>query len=280
MPKLVNVTRLSEDIPARLRAEGKYHFVPVYHLLRLSELGREGIERNGSFRFADHIYANKAKGTTMLGKGLDRLLLSLPSARSFRNRYLQSRDVVREVISERKTHTDPIDILAVPSGLARELFDVAEEIAHDTEVSGRTTFHFVDLDDEPLALVREKATQAGHRAQITQGDALDHTTYADQKYDAIVSLGFAEFLSDEETLEFYKLARSKLKPGGKLITSGLMPHRLSDYLMRQFAELHTSYRSREELLALAAAAGYRDYVATSDQHGLQTLLVCTHDHEL
>jgi len=276
MPRLVNVTRESPDIPARLRREGKHFLLPVYHLLRMSELGREGIEHNGSFRFADHIYRGEPRGSNLLGHVLDRILLSLPSARSFRNRYLGSRDALRVLVEERRKSDQPIDILAVPSGLARELFDVAEEIGEDAALVERTTFHFIDLDSEPLSLVSENAEKRKVKANITQGDALSHDTYNEAGYDAIVSLGFAEFLSDEETVAFYRLARTKLRPGGKLITSGLLPHKLSDYLMRQFAELHTSYRSREVLLRLAREAGFESMEATTDKHGLQTLLICTH----
>lgn len=275
MSRLVNVTKKSEDIAGRLRSERKYHLLPIYHLLRMSELGREAIENNGSFRFADHVYAGKPKGTNVVGKTVDSILLRLPSARSFRNRYLHSRNELRNVISEREAQSDPIDILAVPSGLAREVFDIASEIQHNQTLRERTTFHFIDLDDEPLSTLKAQAEEAGHKIQINQGDAFQESTYNKKTYDAIVSLGFVDFLDDEEALSFYKLASSKLKPGGKFITSGLLPHKLSDYLMRQFAELHTSYRSRDDLIALAEAAGYDDFTASTDQHGLQTLLVCT-----
>jgi hypothetical protein len=275
MSRLVNVTKVSEDIAARLRKDKKYHLLPIYHLLRMSKLGREAIENNGSFRFADHVYGGRPDGTNAVGKILDRILLNLPSARSFRNRYLHSRDELHKVMAERTTQTDPIDILAVPSGLARELFDVASDIQLDDNLQKRTTFHFIDLDNEPLSLISAQAEKAGHKIQIYQGDAFEEQTYNNKTYDAIVSLGFVDFLNDEEALAFYTMILTKLKPGGKFITSGLLPHKLSDYLMRQFAELHTSYRSRDDLIALAETAGYNNFTASTDQYGLQTLLVCT-----
>ena len=68
-----NFTRRTRDLAGRLRREGRYGFLGLVHVLRLSDLGREGIERSGSYRFADHVYANRASGRGILGRAIDRL---------------------------------------------------------------------------------------------------------------------------------------------------------------------------------------------------------------
>src|SRR5713226_1071601 len=117
-----NRTRRTPSIPRRLVREGKFHLLPVYYLGLTTELGKEAIHNSGSYDFADHIYANRPVGRFLIGYLLDALFLNLKSARSFRSRYLSARNEIQRLILERD---DPVDVLAVPCGLARELFDVS-----------------------------------------------------------------------------------------------------------------------------------------------------------
>src|SRR5688572_29377988 len=94
MSALPNYTRESASIPRRLWEEGKLHLIPLYALLRTSDLAREGIENSGSYRFADHIYLGRARGKYGIGRLLDGVLLRLRAARSMRNRYRHSRDMI------------------------------------------------------------------------------------------------------------------------------------------------------------------------------------------
>ena len=47
-----NFTRHTPDLAGKLRSERRYGFLALYHVMRLSDFGREGIERSGSYRFA------------------------------------------------------------------------------------------------------------------------------------------------------------------------------------------------------------------------------------
>jgi hypothetical protein len=49
--------------------------------------------------------------------------------------------------------------------------------------------------------------------------------------------------------------------------------RISDYLARELAELHTHYRSTEQLTDLLKSAGFTNIRTTRDKVGLQTLAV-------
>jgi cyclopropane fatty-acyl-phospholipid synthase-like methyltransferase len=91
--------------------------------------------------------------------------------------------------------------------------------------------------------------------------------------DIIVSLGFGEFLSDDTLLDFYRRALTSLNAGGRFITSAMNRDRISDYLARELAELHTHYRSTEELTELLKSAGFGKIQAARDSVGLQTLAV-------
>lgn len=264
-----NRTRRTASIPRRLVREGKLFLLPVYYLGLTSELGREAIHNSGSYDFADHIYANRPAGRFLVGYLLDALFLRLKSARSFRSRYLYARGEIQRLILERDA---PVDVLAVPCGLARELFDVSAWLT-DQRRDRPVRLYGMDLDPELI----NRLVTAGRPRQVgiefACGDALSPDAYPTQDFDAIVSLGFTEFLDDAMTAAFYRLAHGKLKPGGRFITSGMRPHRLSDYLLRNVADLQTWYRSPESLRGLAGQAGFEQISTYEDATGLQTMLI-------
>lgn len=268
--RLPNRTRRSESIPRRLVAEHKYHLLPVYALLTTSDLAREGIRNSGSFRFADHIYRNEPSGRYGVGKALDRILLGLRGARSMRSRFLHSRREILRAIDDSKDRE--MTVVSVPSGIARDMYDVAETLRRTHHPRyGHVRFVGIDLDPEPLILSRELTREHGcfefYRADALQNGAIPGGA------DVIVSLGFGEFLADGILFDFYRRCLIALKPGGRFITSAMSRDRISDYLARELAELHTHYRSTEELRVLLSSAGFTGIRMTKDKLGLQTLAV-------
>ena len=241
----------------------------MYYLGLTTALGREAIENSGSYEFADHIYGNRPAGKFLVGYLLDALFLNLKSARSFRSRYLYARSEIQGLIVER---ADPIDVLAVPCGLARELFDVSAWLA-DNRSKQQVRLIGMDLDEELVSRLAGTSRRLGTGIKFVCGDALSADAYPAQPFDGIVSLGFTEFLDDALAVAFYRLAYGKLKPGGRLVTSGMRPHRLSDYLLRNVADLQTSYRSADTLRGLARQAGFEQISTYEDRTGLQTMLI-------
>jgi hypothetical protein len=53
----------------------------------------------------------------------------------------------------------------------------------------------------------------------------------------------------------------------------MRPHKLSDYLLRNVADLQTTYRSPESLRGLARQAGFEQISTYEDRTGLQTMLI-------
>lgn len=127
MSRFHNKTRVSPSIPHKLLKEGKFHLLPVYYLLTLSNLAQEGIKNSGSYKFADHIYQNTPQGKFGIGLLIDAIFLKLKSAQSFRYRYIYSKKEIYKFLELHKKLTR-INLLAVPSGLAREMFETADEM--------------------------------------------------------------------------------------------------------------------------------------------------------
>jgi hypothetical protein len=274
MPKFYNKTRQSSSIPRKLINEGRWYLLPVYYFLITSELAREGIKNSGSYHFADHIYENKPKGKFVIGKMLDYVLLNLESAQSLRARYIHAKKEIYNLVKT-VNHRGSIDILAVPCGLTREFFEVAEELKKGNNILyNRIHWYGIDLDEKLIKMLVVKNDEYSHKIQFIAGDALNEKTYQIQKnYDMIISTGFTEFLNDSDTLSFYKIAYSHLKEGGIFFTSGMTPHKFSEYLMKNIAELHTEYRSESTLRELAHNAGFKKIHTYRDK--LQTILIGT-----
>ena len=270
--KLANRTRVSESIPRRLVREGKLHLLPVYALLRTSDLAREGIENSGSFRFADHIYRGEPSGRYGVGVLLDSVLLRLRGARSMRSRFFHSRHEVMSALTKENGVARDHTVVSVPSGISRDLYHVAEALLSDEpDIYDRTRFIGIDLDPTPLELSRE-LTRDHPNFTFVEADALNGTALP-RDADVIVSLGFGEFLANETLRGFYASCHAALRPGGVFITSAMSRDRISDYLARELAELHTHYRSADDVRALLKSAGFEWVRTRRDEVGLQTLAV-------
>jgi hypothetical protein len=278
---LHNFTRTSESIPRRLLREGKLHLLPIYALMRTSDLAREGIENSGSFRFADHIYRNEPSGRLGIGRALDAMLLRMRGARSMRNRLHHTQQEIVAAARAAQTRSDadpatppsePFRVLSVPCGIARDIVDAARTIEADLPgVYARSTFFGLDLDATPLDLSRDLAPRDDHFF-FMHGDALDAKAFPSE-LDVIASTGLGEFLDDKLLLQFYTNCHERLRGGGTFVTTGMQPDRIADYLMRQLAELHTYYRKGEQLIRFLHTAGFHEVTMRQDDVGLQTLIV-------
>jgi hypothetical protein len=274
--RFFNRTRTSASIPERLVREGKFHLLPLYALLRASDLAREGIESSGSYRFADHVYRGRPSGRFVVGKLLDALLLRLPGARSMRSRFLHAR---AEILAAARRHPTemPFRVLSVPCGIARELVESAVVLClEDPALYERSTFFGLDLDPCPLEISRDLAGGLTN-FRFIEADAFNPAAYPSE-LDLILSTGFGDFLPDEELVRFYAICRGALRGRGALVTSGMRRDRLADYLMRELGELRAHYRETSELLQLLRRAGFREVVARRDAVGLQTLLVARREN--
>lgn len=270
MSKYYNKTRISPSIPKKLISQGKWYLLPLYYVLSTSFLAKEGIENSGSYRFADHVYAQSPRGRFLIGWIIDNFLLRLPSAIAMRFRYIKVKEELKKII--KNSPDQEIHIFYVPTGLGREFFEIDQEMGPNLEFPKKIHLHGLDLDEELIRNMKEKSKNTHMNISFNQGDAFHKRNY-EQKYDMVISTGFVDFLEKDEARVFFDYVYATLKPEGIFLTSGMLPHRLSEYLMKQFAELKTSYRSKEDLILLAEEAGFSSHQIEHDKHKLQTVII-------
>jgi SAM-dependent methyltransferase len=262
-----NRRHLASTPQKRLR-RGRVLELPVYYLLRTSDLAREGLENGGSYRFADHIYRGLPSGRNAFGCWLDARLLAMPAVRSFRNRYLTASSELSTFLQLRLARE--LDILSVPSGIPRELMDAAERFRSGGGSLAKVHFHVLDLDVHVLSEARRVAGERGVALHLHHGDAFDISSYGGQ-FDYITCTGFGEFLTEGQLLQLMSLFRDLLRPHGTLFTSAMRRHRFADYLLR-LANLKVHYRSAAELATFAAKAGFQSAESWIDEPGIQSFL--------
>jgi SAM-dependent methyltransferase len=268
-----NFTRRSRSIPRKLLRQGALHLVPLYYLVKLSDLGREGIEHSGSFQFADHIYRGTPSGRTALGRWIDARLLAMPAAQAFRRRSQHAQGVVRLALESLPAGTSPMRVLAVPCGIPRDMIDLCRTLrSKNPALLSRLEYHGFDIDPGALAVASRLTTQCGlASAHYHLGDALNPDDYPGLKFDVVISTGLGEFLRDEELAAFYARVYDALAPGATFYTSATARDWRSDVFL-QMAELVTIYRDHGELERILQGLPWRRLVFSHDPSGLQTFV--------
>lgn len=272
-PSGVNHTRTSASIPRRLAREGAWHLLPIYALLRLSDLCREGMEHSGSWRFADHLYRGRASGRWFIGVCIDAIALRLPASRSFRQRCAFVRDEV--VRLAQSAAPSPLRVASIPSGVPRDLMLAAQRLD-----AGLLEVTAVDIDPEAF---RAAAVVAGVEPGDTfsvgpsvfrsrTADALTERPFDDGPFDVIACTGFGEFLTDEELVTFLTRCHRHLDPGGTLLITATGPDRFATFVLDRIMELRATYRTRQHIERLVRRAGFTDVQARDVGNGRQTFL--------
>jgi SAM-dependent methyltransferase len=270
VPEFYNRTRRSSSIGRKLLRSGRVLELPIYWLLRTSDLAREGFENSGSYRFADHIYRDRPSGRYGIGHWLDSRLLKMPAVQAFRTRYFMARDEVYQFLKARGGRENGVDVASVPCGIPRDLVAAAEKYRAESGDLEKVRLHGLDLDPQVLRDAREFAGKSSVTLIPHQGDALDIVTYSD-RFDFITSTGFGEFLDDEKLARLYSIFYEVLSPGGEMVSSAMRRTRVAGYLL-ELAELHVHYRSGEDLAAMARAAGFATVIMSTDRSGIQGFL--------
>ena len=270
---LKNRTRRSASIPGRLARDGQLHLLPLYYILRLSYLAREGIDNSGSYRFADHIYVGRPRGSTPLGRWIDARLLGMPAARAFRCRCQKASDIVRQSLSALPDDGSPLRVLAIPCGIPRDILEVAGTLQHEQpSMLARLEYCGMDLDPQVLQLADKllRHSRLGE-FRLHRGNALSADDYPRGPFDVVISTGLGEFLNDNELVAFYGHIYQILEDGGIFFTSASAREGGSDALLR-IAEILPEYRTAAELEPMLRLYPWRQVALTQDSTGLQTFV--------
>jgi len=209
----------------------------------------------------DYVYQNQPSGRWLIGRWLDRILLSHPGWKAIRVRKRNLEHLLRNaLVLQRRQGRSPV-VLDVASGPARYLLDVmAEGGADDVRAV------CCDLDPDSLELGRRHAAARGlDGVHFTTGDAMSAESLAEVEPapNLAVSSGFYDWITDDDVVRrSMALIHDLLPPGGGFLFTNQSGHVDLEMIHAIFVDfngepLRMVTRPADQINAWARDAGFQ-----------------------
>lgn len=156
----------------------------------------------------------------------------------------------KNMLHDKATKKENIQLLNVASGPARDLFEFYNENENSTV---KTTC--VEMD--PRAISYAKKLNAQHIDKIDFVNANIFKFSTEKQFDIIWSAGLFDYFDDKAFVLVLKKMQRWIKPGGEIIIGNFNEnHNPSRDYMEIFGDWHLHHRTKEQLTALAAHGGF------------------------
>lgn len=167
----------------------------------------------------EYAYQNTPQGKGALGRWIDRAFLQLSTWDSMRQRIQSTKELLAELLAERRAAERKTVILDVASGTARYLRELAR-----TQGGEDTVIYCHDRDPRRVMLGRQLATvEALRRFTFAVGDATDEASYlTSYDPDIVLAIGLFPYLQrDDAVRTVMRLSFDHLTPGGSFVCTTL-----------------------------------------------------------
>jgi SAM-dependent methyltransferase len=226
-------------------------------LARYSEGLRLAVEHGPrSGLVLEYAFQNEPQGSGVLGRWIDRTFLQLRAWESIRTRISTTKDLVGEIVAQRRAVGFTTMILDVASGTARYLRDLARE-------QGGEDLVVACQDRDPKIVMQGRQlveAQGLARFTFSVGDATDSASYlTNRDPDIILAVGLFPYLyCDDDVRTVIRLAYQHLSQGGCFLCTTLAkPHaRLPHWEADPFAA-GPAVRSPDVIARWLRAAGFK-----------------------
>src|SRR5204863_2565816 len=163
----------------RLKLRGSPHFALVRGGMKTGGRLSKGIDlgwRSGfdSGLTLDYVYENRARGTTPLGRLIDRNYLNSPGWRGIRERKKNLQTLLRRVVEKTQADGRPVRIIDIAAGGGRYLLETMRDLP---EIPMTAVLR--DYKEENVAAARRLVAEFGlTNVIIASGDAFDRASLA------------------------------------------------------------------------------------------------------
>lgn len=266
----------------RLKLRGRPHFALVRGGMKTGGRLSKGIDLGWRTGFdsgltLDYVYENKARGTTPLGRLIDRNYLNSPGWRGIRERKKNLETLLRRVIE--RVHADglPVRIVDIASGGGRYLL---ETIRHLPQIP--LTALLRDYKQENVDAAARLAKEWGLTNVTAEiGNAFDRASLAaitPRPTIAIVSGLFELFPENGGVLESLRGLADVLEPGGYLVYTNQPWHPQVEFIARVLRNREGKpwimrRRTTAEMDELVSVAGFEKSGMEVDEWGMFTVSV-------
>lgn len=225
----------------------------------------------------DHIYSNRARGITPLGRFIDRIYLNAIGWRGIRIRKANLQRILLDTIRRLGKSPEPLRICDIAAGPGRYVLDAIKPLPQDS-VSALLRDHNPEALEAGRKLAAEMALQ---NARYEPGDAFDPASLAaiHPRPDIAIVSGFYELFPDNKLVlrSLWGLAEA-LAPGGYLIYTNQPWHPQIEMIARVLINRDQKpwimrRRSTAEMDALVSHAGFEKLDMVIDPFGIFTVSV-------
>jgi alpha-beta hydrolase superfamily lysophospholipase/SAM-dependent methyltransferase len=225
----------------------------------------------------DYVYENQPRGTTPLGRLMDRSYLNSVGWRGIRQRRVHLEKMLRATIEQAHAEGRPVRLLDIASGPGRYLLETLRQMAHIP-----TTAVLRDYKPENLEAARQLAEQLGlTNVTVTHGDAFDRASLASihpRPTIAVVSGLYELFPDNEPVLNSLRSLADAVEPGGHLIYTNQPWHPQLEFIARVLTNREgrpwiMRRRTQVEMDELVRTAGFEKISQEIDPWGIFTVSV-------
>lgn len=276
-------TRTEYDLlrqPAPLLRHLYYHFQKwgTETIGRLSDGVKIGLETGfDSGKSLDYVYENQARGTSFVGKAIDRAYLNAVGWRGIRTRREHLRELLARELRQQAGQHGEVRLLDIATGCGRYVLDVLEELK-DVPVQALLRDLTPANLEQGERIAREKQLE---NVRFEQGDAFDRDALlalSPRPRVAIVSGLYELFPDNAPVLESLRGVAGALKPGGALLYTCQPWHPQVELIARTLVNRDGDMwimrrRTQAEMDALVASAGLVKADQRIDGDGIFTVSV-------
>jgi len=266
----------------RLKLRGSPHFALVRSAMKTGGRLSKGIDlgwRSGfdSGLTLDYVYENKARGTTPLGRLIDRNYLNSPGWRGIRERRKNLETLLRRVIQQVHGEGLPVRIVDVAAGGGRYLLETMRALPQIP-----MTALLRDYKPENVDAARKLAAELGlTNVTVEPGNAFDRGSLAaitPRPTIAIVSGLFELFPENGGVLESLRGLTEALEPGGYLVYTNQPWHPQVEFIARVLRNREGKpwimrRRTTAEMDELVRVAGFHKTEMEIDEWGMFSVAV-------
>lgn len=199
---------------------------------------------------------NTPQGSGAVGRWIDRTFLHLAAWDNLRLRVEVTREIVAELVQQRRSASQPTVILDVASGTARYLRQfVREHGGEDLQIVCR------DRDPRQVMHGRELGHHEGlERLSFSVGDATDHASYlTDVDPDIVLATGlFPQLQRDDAVRMVLRLSFEHLTPGGYFVCTTVTDPEAQLYPWETGFWNNPAVRSSQTVAGWLRSAGFVD----------------------
>ena len=222
----------------------------------------------------DYVYRNTARGTTFVGRWLDRVYLDAIGWRAIRRRRLILGALLERTLDDLAAAGRPVHVLDVAAGVGRYVLELMRA-RPDLEI----TAELRDRDPRSLAAARALAVELGVTARFVEADAFDRAVRPTSTPTVAVVSGLYELFPENAPVASSLVwLHDTLAPGGVLLYTNQPWHPQLDLIARVLVTREgrpwvMRCRSQAEMDGLVTGAGFHKLATETDERGIFTVSV-------